>query len=112
MNVLPELQAPKSGAWSCTEQETKPYSYTCFLPADLPWVAHHPLYTDSQRSWWEGTSAGFQSSLLCGAGKAQGIKVGQQEGYLKHKILWVNKAGCHRGCPCLFMWAHLQAGKL
>lgn len=80
MNVLPELHVPKSGAWSCTEQEAKPYSYTCFLPAHLPWIAHHPLYTDLQGYWWEGTSAGLHSNLPPGAGKAQGVKVGQQGG--------------------------------
>ena len=70
MNVLPELQASKSGAWSCSEQEAKPYSYTCFLPAHVPRIAPHPLYTNSRRSWWEGTSAGLQSNRPPGTGKA------------------------------------------
>lgn len=83
MNIPPELMAPKSGAWSC------------FLTAHIPLVTHHLLYTDSQESWWEGTSADFWSSLPPEAGKAEGMEVGHWGDCRKHTIPWVNKAGCY-----------------
>lgn len=40
MNVLPELKALNSGAWSCIEQEAKPYSCSCILPVGDGEVNH------------------------------------------------------------------------
>lgn len=102
MNVLPELQVPESGAWRCTEQEAKPYSYTCFLPAHLPWIAHHPLYTDLRGLGGKGLLQVSTPTSHLERERHKASKWVSREVNVKHRILWVTNAGCHWGCPCLF----------